>query len=137
MKSNYWICQTKYGIVIPWTPEEAEKLDTKNGNHLWRDTLPLEMGNTQVPFENIVVTLQILLKRSIRRHAVMLYMAWNSVKIWEERQDSLCGVILPRLHHHCCMLQLYQRKCTDSNPYCCTEWFEYLIVWYTEYLFNS
>ena len=47
------IAQTthKYGIEIPTSWDHAVKIDTKNGNHLWRDALAKEMKNVGVAFD--------------------------------------------------------------------------------------
>ena len=41
----------KYGIEIPTSWDHAAKVDTKNGNHLWRDTLAKEMKSVGVVFD--------------------------------------------------------------------------------------
>ena len=41
----------KYGIEIPTSVEHAHKIDAKNGNTFWRDTITLEMFNNGVAFE--------------------------------------------------------------------------------------
>ena len=41
----------KYGIEIPTSWDHAVKIDTKNGNHLWRDALAKEMRNVGVAFD--------------------------------------------------------------------------------------
>ena len=33
----------KFGIEIPTSIAYAEQIDTKNGNHFWRDAIELEM----------------------------------------------------------------------------------------------
>ena len=47
------IAQTahKYGIKIPTSWDHAAKIDTKNGNCLWRDALSKEMRNIGVGFD--------------------------------------------------------------------------------------
>ena len=41
----------KYGIEIPTSVEHAFELGRKNGNHLWKDALEIEMYNIGVAFE--------------------------------------------------------------------------------------
>ena len=41
----------KYGIEIPRDVEHAHKIDLRNGNTMWRDTLKKEMYNVGVAFE--------------------------------------------------------------------------------------
>ena len=41
----------KYGIEIPTSWNHAVKIDTKNGNQLWRDALVKEMKNVGVAFD--------------------------------------------------------------------------------------
>ena len=47
------IAQTthKYGIKIPTSWDHATKIDTKNGNHLWRNSLAIEMKYIGVAFD--------------------------------------------------------------------------------------
>ena len=41
----------KYGIKIPTSIADAERIDKENGNHFWRDAIQLEMQNNGVAFE--------------------------------------------------------------------------------------
>ena len=41
----------KYGIEIPRDVEHAHKIDSRNGNTMWRDALKKEMYNVGVAFE--------------------------------------------------------------------------------------
>ena len=41
----------KYGIEIPTDMEHADKIDSRNGNTMWRDVLKKEMYNVGVAFE--------------------------------------------------------------------------------------
>ena len=41
----------KYGVEVPLSWKHAIELDTKNGNHLWRDALKKEMKNVGVAFD--------------------------------------------------------------------------------------
>ena len=41
----------KYGIEIPTSVEDAERIDRNNGNTFWRDAIQLEMYNVGVAFE--------------------------------------------------------------------------------------
>ena len=41
---------TKFGIEIPSTVEEAKELDQKNGNSYWKDTIKKEYDNIKVAF---------------------------------------------------------------------------------------
>jgi len=41
----------KYGIEIPTSIADAERIDQKNNNHFWRDAIALEMQNNGVAFE--------------------------------------------------------------------------------------
>ena len=41
----------KYGIKIPRDVEHAHKIDSRNGNTMWRDALKKEMYNVGVAFE--------------------------------------------------------------------------------------
>ena len=43
----------KYGIDLPTTLEEAIDVDTKNGNHLWRDDIDKEIMDVGIYFELI------------------------------------------------------------------------------------
>lgn len=43
LKSKYWDRTHKYGIHIPKTVEEAEEIDTENGNRLWFNAIEEEM----------------------------------------------------------------------------------------------
>ena len=40
----------KYGIEIPTSIAQAEKIDANNGNHFWRDAIELEMKNNGIAF---------------------------------------------------------------------------------------
>ena len=51
IKSKYWQRTHKYGIKIPKNIAEAERIDKENGNHLWMDSIRLEMKNNRVAFE--------------------------------------------------------------------------------------
>ena len=41
----------KYGIEIPNSWKHAQEINTKNGNHLWRDAIAKEMKNVGVAFD--------------------------------------------------------------------------------------
>jgi hypothetical protein len=41
----------KYGIEVPFTLDQAKKLDHINGNNLWEQAINLEMANVKVAFE--------------------------------------------------------------------------------------
>ena len=41
----------KYGIEIPYDVKSAERLDEKNGNRFWQDTIDKEMHNNAIVFE--------------------------------------------------------------------------------------
>ena len=41
----------KYGIEIPTSWKHAREIDTKNGNHLWRDALAKDIKNVGVAFD--------------------------------------------------------------------------------------
>ena len=51
IKSKYWEKTHKYGIRIPKSVQDALDIDAKNGNHVWRDALNMEMKNVRVAFE--------------------------------------------------------------------------------------
>ena len=40
-----------YGIEIPTSIKDAERIDSKNGNHFWRDAIQLEMQNNGIAFQ--------------------------------------------------------------------------------------
>ena len=41
----------KYGVEVPTSIAHAEEIDAKNGNHLWREAIALEMKNVGMAFE--------------------------------------------------------------------------------------
>ena len=51
VKSKYWKRTHKYGVEIPHSIADAERIDQKNGNTLWMDAIRLEMKNNRVAFE--------------------------------------------------------------------------------------
>jgi Reverse transcriptase (RNA-dependent DNA polymerase) len=51
VKSKYWQKTHKYGIEIPKSVVEAKRLDEKNGNTLWWDSICQEMANVMVAFK--------------------------------------------------------------------------------------
>ena len=51
MKARLRKTSHKYGIEILSLIAHAERVDTKNGNTLWRDTIQLEIQNNGVPFQ--------------------------------------------------------------------------------------
>jgi len=51
IKSKYWQRTHKYGIRIPKTMAEAERLDKENGDTLWMDSIRQEMTNNRIAFE--------------------------------------------------------------------------------------
>ena len=51
IKSKYWQKTHKYGIRIPKTLEEAERLDIINKNTAWMDSVRFEMKNNRVAFQ--------------------------------------------------------------------------------------
>jgi hypothetical protein len=51
IKSKYWTRTHKFGIRIPKSVTEAQKLDGLNGNTLWWDAICKEMKNVRVAFE--------------------------------------------------------------------------------------
>ena len=50
-KSKYWARTHKFGIRIPKSVEEAIRIDTENGNHLWWEAICKEMKNVRIAFE--------------------------------------------------------------------------------------
>ena len=40
----------KFGVRVPRSLAEAIKLDTENGNHLWRESYEKEMSNVGIAF---------------------------------------------------------------------------------------
>ena len=55
----------KYGIELPTSASHGHKIDAKNGNTFWRDSIDLEMRNNGVAFESLEEEKQ-LLQVSIR-----------------------------------------------------------------------
>jgi hypothetical protein len=51
IKSKYWVRTHKFGIRIPKSVVEAKKLDEKNGDTLWWDSICKEMKNVRIAFE--------------------------------------------------------------------------------------
>ena len=51
VKSKYWLRTHKYGIQIPKSVSEAERLDVENGDTLWMDAIRKEMANVRPAFE--------------------------------------------------------------------------------------
>lgn len=51
VKSKYWQKTHKYGIEIPKSVAEAKRLDLKNGNTLWWDSICQEMASVRIAFE--------------------------------------------------------------------------------------
>lgn len=51
LKSKYWQRSHKYGIEIPKNMEDVIRIDAKNGNTLWMDSVKLEMKNVRIAFE--------------------------------------------------------------------------------------
>ena len=43
--------ETKFGIQVPGSVEEAKKIDEANGNTLWQDAIEKEMKNSKVAFK--------------------------------------------------------------------------------------
>ena len=56
-KSKYWRTFEKLGVRIPKTIEQAFKLDTENGNNLWREAIMKEMRHVLPAFANAHCTL--------------------------------------------------------------------------------
>ena len=50
VKSRLRKTTQKYGIGIPTSIDHAERIDTKNGNHFWRDAIELEIQNNGIAF---------------------------------------------------------------------------------------
>ena len=48
--SKYWRTNSKFGIKLPHSVEEALAIDLENENNLWRDALKKEMGNVEIAF---------------------------------------------------------------------------------------
>ena len=53
IKKKYWRTETKFGIRLPHSVEEALHLDDLNGNHLWRDAIKKEMAKAQVAYKQV------------------------------------------------------------------------------------
>ena len=51
VKSKYWVRTHKYGIRVPKTVQEAIEIDRMNQNHLWWESIMLEMKNVRPAFE--------------------------------------------------------------------------------------
>lgn len=51
LKTKYWQRTHKYGIEIPKNMDDVKRIDEKNGNTLWMDSVKLEMKNVRVAFE--------------------------------------------------------------------------------------
>ena len=51
LKSKYWQKTHKYGIRIPKTMDEAQRIDIENKNSYWMDAIRLEMKNNRIAFE--------------------------------------------------------------------------------------
>ena len=45
------VSHNEYGIELPISVAHAYKIDTANGNHLWREAINKEMGNLKVAFD--------------------------------------------------------------------------------------
>ena len=45
----------KYGIKIPTSRMDTERVDSKNGNHFWRDAIQLEMQNNGIAFQILAI----------------------------------------------------------------------------------
>jgi hypothetical protein len=50
VNTKYWQKTHKYGIEIPKSIEDAKRIDAKNGNTLWWDSIVQEMKNAGVAF---------------------------------------------------------------------------------------
>ena len=50
VKSKYWLRTHKFGIRVPKTVEEENRLYQQNGNHLWWDDIFKEMKNVRIAF---------------------------------------------------------------------------------------
>ena len=51
VKSKYWLHNHKFGIRVPKTVQEANRLYQQNGNHLWLDAICKEMKNVRIAFD--------------------------------------------------------------------------------------
>ena len=51
VKSKYWIRTHKLGIRVPKSVQEVKRIDEKNGDMLWWDSICKEMANVRVAFE--------------------------------------------------------------------------------------
>jgi hypothetical protein len=53
LKSKYWERTHKYGLEVPRTLKDVERIDRENGNKLWQDSVDIEMRDVMIAFEEI------------------------------------------------------------------------------------